>query len=608
MGFLILPDSAEGSAIAEAVPGRPTSQVITHASGRPWLVGEWDPENVVEVTDGPGSLLVLIGCTTVDASQLRQALARARTLQDLDALVRTVTGAAHALASLDGRVRAQGTVTMTHQVYYARVGGTTVAADCADALAALVGGGIDEELIARQLLVPIIPWPLAETPLWRGVHRLPGDCFLDLRPDGTHHAVRWWTPPEPDTDLRPGADALRSALVEAVSARSRRGGIISADLSGGMDSTSLCFLIGDSGPAELVTSRWEASDPAHDDWLWAERAAAELRGAEHLVTAPEDMPRWYADLAVPNEDPEAPSPLIRTQARQLAQVQQVAERGSTRHVTGHGGDELFAALPTYLHDLARSRPMAAPRHIRRAAALYRWKRLPTLRALLDARPYGQWLAASADSLTAAPPLPGEPTLGWGGGVRMPSWATPTAVETVRRMFRSCADAEPLARQRGQHSALEMARECGSAVRRVDRLTSRHGVAWHAPYVDDRVVEAALSISLADRARTTPYKPPLTAAMRGIVPDRILGRPTKAEFSAEAYAGLQRHKRELAELCDDLRLARMGLVDPEALRAAILGLHISARSLIPLDATLACESWLRSIPASKSTTRFPGGRR
>ncbi|WP_411146505.1 hypothetical protein [Streptomyces sp. x-80] len=42
------------------------------------------------------------------------------------------------------------------------------------------------------------------------------------------------------------------------------------------------------------------------------------------------------------------------------------------------------------------------------------------------------------------------------------------------------------------------------MRPVARLTSALGVSWHAPYVDERVVEAALSLRLSDRADSTAW--------------------------------------------------------------------------------------------------------
>ncbi|MGX2998862.1 asparagine synthase-related protein [Streptomyces sp. JNUCC 64] len=609
MPFAVLPDHPVGEALAARLTAPdgplPGGECLPHASGRPWIVGRWDPGDPVTTGTGPRRL-ALLGCTTTDTAPLRTALAAADGPAALDRLARTLPGAAHLVATLDGHVRAQGTVSALRQIHHTRIDGVTVAADRPDLLAALTGAGVDPGPLARRLLAPLMPWPLGETPLWRGVTRLPGDHYLHLRPDGTHRAHRWWSPPDPVVPLvHEGAAVLRARLAQAVAVRTRAGGTLSADLSGGLDSTSVCLLVGDRGPARLVTNRWQALDPANDedDGHWARVAARALPGAEHVLTPHHTVPSWYEDVTTSAQDPEGPFPSLRTQAQQLAQVRLMAEHGSTRHLTGHGGDELFTALPAHLHSHARTDPLAALPHLRATAALQRWGTLATLTALGRDQPYHRWLAGLATTLTSWPPRPGRPDFGWGATVLLPPWATSDAADTVRAALRA-PGARPLAEQRGQHTTLELVRQCGQDIRRLDQFTTRHGVRWHAPYLDDRVLEAVLSLRVADRADTSRAKRPLAEAMRDTAPAGLFERDSKAEFSREAYTGLKRHRHTLAALCDDLRLARLGLVDADALREAILGLHPRSLAFGPLDRTLACEVWLRSLPAPALPARTP----
>lgn len=138
-----------------------------------------------------------------------------------------------------------------------------------------------------------------------------------------------------------------------------------------------------------------------------------LPDAGHRVTARGESVMWFADVREPGTGTEAPFPWIRTRTQQLAQVRQVAERGSTRQLTGHSGDELFCAMPTLPRALVRSRPFRSLHTVKADSALHRWNPLPTLRALADNRPYGQWLAASSETLTTAPPPASRPDFGWG---------------------------------------------------------------------------------------------------------------------------------------------------------------------------------------------------
>jgi len=69
--------------------------------------------------------------------------------------------------------------------------------------------------------------------------------------------------------------------------------------------------------------------------------------------------------------------------------------------------------------------------------------------------------------------------------------------------------------------------------------------------------------------------------------------------------LRRHRGELLALWEDSRLARLGLIDADAIR------EICTRPLPPelqfggLDQTVACEVWLRSL--ERTTTLQAGVR-
>ncbi|MFE1362077.1 asparagine synthase-related protein [Streptomyces harbinensis] len=610
MEFVVLPDGPAAAAVgARLLAERPTpTQIIPHASGRPWIIGRFPPGEVVQAEAGQRRI-ALIGATSVAPETLRRALERARSVRDLDTTAGSLPGSFHLVASFDGRVRVQGSVSAIRQVFRATVSGTVVAADRPQPLRRLTGAALDETSLALQLVKPLPPWPLTERSLWQGIERLAHDHYLELSQDGQAHERRWWHPPEPEVPLTAGAATIRMALQEAVAVRTRGGGTVSADLSGGMDSTSISFLAAE-GPARLITTRWEAEDPANDDRQWATRAARSLPDAQHQVFARETIPACFTGILAADADAgEAPFEMIRTRAQLIHHARATAELGSTRHLSGDGGDELFYALPIYLHTVIRTAPLTAVRQLRTHRALYRWKRLPLLASLSDRRSFARWLASTSETLTAAPPRPTDPDSGWASGTRAPAWVTDEAVGRIRDVIRETAVSgpEPLAPLRGQHFALQAARHCGGAMRRAGELTSRHGLPLHAPFLDDRVIEAALSVRFVDRGDPGAYKPALAAAMRGIVPDGVLGRPTKAEFSAEVYHGLRANRRDLAELCEDMSLARAGLIDPAAFRSALLGLHPVPRTLIPLEGTLASESWLRSVSSSDSTPAVAGGK-
>ncbi|MEU9780312.1 asparagine synthase-related protein [Streptomyces phaeochromogenes] len=127
------------------------------------------------------------------------------------------------------------------------------------------------------------------------------------------------------------------------------------------------------------------------------------------------------------------------------------------------------------------------------------------------------------------------------------------------------------------------------------MTSRSGLGQAAPYLDDQVVEAALAIRVAERSTPGRYKPVLAEAVRDIVPDDVLRRQTKGEYSTDFHVGLRHNRAALVEIFDGSRLARAGLIDDAAVRASLLGVHPTPEGLRSLSSSLGSELWLRVRP-------------
>jgi asparagine synthase (glutamine-hydrolysing) len=141
------------------------------------------------------------------------------------------------------------------------------------------------------------------------------------------------------------------------------------------------------------------------------------------------------------------------------------------------------------------------------------------------------------------------------------------------------------------------------VRHSEQAAARMGIALAAPYYDDRVIEAGLAVRPEERITPWRYKPLIIEAMRGIVPDESLRRQTKANASYEEEAGLRKHRGKLLAACEDSRLARLGLIDADALREVMSGaLSPEMVEAFGLHQTLACEAWLRSLEDAPSGLR------
>ncbi|MGW6956327.1 lasso peptide isopeptide bond-forming cyclase [Streptomyces chartreusis] len=597
--FTVFPDRADAAAVARSF-ARPGSRTLTHASGRPWLVGDWHDDEVVTASAGDTALAV-IGCCPVGAGELRRTAARLRDLAELDVFARSLPGSFHLVAALGGRLRVQGTASGLRLVFHAEIDGVRVAAGRADVLAAALGLDPDPQELAVRLLWPA-PYPLFETSLWRPVTAVPPQEALLVGADGrSARHTRWWTPPEPVRPLAEAAPLIRTALEEAVGARTRQGGVVSCDLSGGLDSTSVCFLA-DRSPARVVAGTWPGRDPADSDLHWAELAAGHLPDVEHVIWDADASPLVYEDLLGIDDLLDEPTIGVMDRSRVLHHLPALAARGSRVHLTGIGGDHVAWCSEAHYHRLLRTRPLFGLRQLRGFRALWDWPLGGTVRALADSRPYGRWLGAAAGRLRDPSPSSVATGLGWGMAPRLFDWATADTERLARRALLDAAPtATPLHPDRGMHADLEQIRSTTRIIRQWDRMAARAGLPMAHPFLDDRVIEACLAVRPAERVTPWAYKPVLTAAMRGLVPEACLRRTTKATAAMDAADGLRDHRADLLALWADSRLARLGLVDGAELRRLARRPTSPGLSDAILYSTIAAEVWLRGLSRTRART-------
>lgn len=590
--FMALPD--HGATFAVALP--PHDRIprhIDYASGRPWLLGEWRDEDIV-VAEVRTLRAALFGCCPVDEAELTRALEETGNLSGVSEWAMRWPGSFHIVAAEGPTLHVQGTVSGLRRAFHTRTAYTTVAASRADVLADTVDASMDQARLAARLLSPGAPYPLHGMPVWRDVEAVPEDCYLSVAGDEKGRAVRWWNPPAPALSLADGAPVLREALSASVAARTRDGGVVSCDLSGGLDSTPVCFLAA-RGPSQLVAFTFDSEDPRDDDPYWTRYALQALPEVEQLSVPDDGTSLPFDGIDGAGVAMDEPFLWLEDCASYLEPARRLAGR-SRVHLTGHGGDEVLECPPAYLHDLALRRPWLVWDHLRGYRALHRWQLAPSLGALLRRGSFPSWLEGQMPGIADSRTVPGVEDLEWGTSFGLPPWATSQAADAVRTLGRG---ARPLSARRGRHHALEVIRQSGRDTRLLAWLTGEAGLPTAAPLLDNQVVQACLSVRPQERSTPWRFKPLMARAMDGIVPTAVLERRTKGGGDADdlEYAGLRKHRDELLALTEDSRLAALGLVDPTVWRQACAGSLPPHLSPAALAHTAACERWLRDREAN-----------
>jgi len=389
-----------------------------------------------------------------------------------------------------------------------------------------------------------------------------------------------WTRAEHET-----IETCRGLLIESVRQRMKADGGIWAQLSGGLDSSSVVSLVqwlaergeiahGLAGTVTFVDHHATGTDEREYSGAVVDRWG--IRN-EPIV----DPPTWYDECHAPphTDQPRGDLHVYPRDSRLCAVV-----RGSGGRVllTGSGGDELFTGNMLFFADwLVRGRVMPAMREMARRAAMGRvsfWK-LAYRNALLPLLPRVTHDRLVRDQHQAAPIPWLERAAVRRYGLKAHAYSAPAYGGKLGQKYHH-AIVSTIGRLR--------AAENGGTV--ADSLEVRH------PLLYRPLVEFALRLPPELRARPHAHRWVLRQAMRGVLPEKVrtrVGKPGTADFLTWSLSAQRAH---LAPLVREPILAQLGIVDSVRLRAAFDTALRDARfgTLLcgPLFITLAVEAWLQ----------------
>lgn len=591
--FIVLPDTRAGEQVAERVHFNPTD-IIRYPSGRPWVLLHRRFGIASDITFPDGRAVVFIGPNHLDPQALAAELSRVHNIERVGSVARQFPGIYHVIARIGEEVRVQGTASGLKRIHFANIDGAVIASDRAEIVARAANARLDTSALAIRFLEPV-PHPLAERSLWKGIRQVaPGD-YLHFTRDSAH-VRNWWRPPSPVLNLEDGAEAVYNALSASVKAYIGSRESVTSELSGGIDSASITCLAThnmNASPHErLLAITAEGRDALDEDAEWAKRtAAANDRIKQHVIPSG-SLPLSYASLSrAADYWTEEPTTGIASYARVLAVTSVAKQHGSSVHLTGHGGDHLFSTLPTLAADLLRTRPFKGLRLVRSYSAMFEWPLRTVLGQLIRPGEYRSWLKKAA---SGAPTASWEyPILSWGLEAHIPEWITDKAKGLIYEEIDIAAKSvEPLATSPGRHLEIDGVRDGSRLVSALADIAAQEGVNFVAPFLDDRVMEAAFQVRLEDRVQPQAYKPLLTQAMHGVVPDELRNRTTKGLGSLDSALGIRHHSPEMRKLWESSALGSLGLANPDRLRLLSCAPDSIELADDKLLSTLGCEIWLR----------------
>lgn len=372
----------------------------------------------------------------------------------------------------------------------------------------LIRPEIDDSMVTTWMAHGYVPAPAT---LYKGVFKIPPGCLLRATASGNVSVERYW-------DARPGLiphdpDAIRSHLTElltdAVRMQLRSDVPLAALLSGGLDSGLLVALAAGQMDQPLSTFTVRFSGASVDESPLA-ASVAQRYGTNHHVfdlsvdQVSQHLPKlaWYAD------EPLADASLLPNYLIDL-----VLAKNTRVVLNGTGGDELFAGYGRYFKLPVEDRYTKFPRIIRRGLIEPVVERLSPMTAwrLRRAAKFDDDRGGYLHDHSTLFPLPIRRGLGHQG-------KAPVAAQ-AEAFGRWSGDPDTGALYAELHTYLPE-----DLLTLLDRTTMAVSVEGRVPFLDHRLVEAALAVPPAIRTPGGRQKALERAMAAPFLPESVLEAP------------------------------------------------------------------------------------
>lgn len=377
-------------------------------------------------------------------------------------------------------------------------------------------------------------------------------------------------------------DHFRTVFAEAVRCRLRSDSPVLAELSGGMDSSSIVLMADDilsrggGGTPRLDTlSYYDDSEPNWNERPYFTRVE-EKRGRAgcHIdigqpgpLDTPCEAPRFAATPGSGNSRPSEST---------IQFSNCLTSQGNRVLLSGVGGDEVTGGVPTATPELADL--LATAQFLRLAQKLKVW-------ALNRRKPWFHLLVEAGRGFLP-PALFGRDPVPWlSSDFRKRNRKALRGYETRLKLF------GPLPSFQENTSTLALLRRQLSCEGRVPEPAYEK----RFPYVDRRLLEFLFAIPREQLVRPGQRRSLMRRALAGIIPDEILNRKRKPFVTRAPLVHLSADWQDSIDRNQPMAVSSLNIVDARVFRKAMqTALDGQPVAIVPLMRMLGIEVWLRAV--------------
>lgn len=442
---------------------------------------------------------------------------------------------------------------------------------------------LEEEYIAGWLSF----FPATHLTPYVGIHSVPPSSFVKLEA-GRHRVVKYWDF-DPEKRIRYRTDGeyeehFRDVFDESVRRRLRSDSPILAELSGGMDSSSIVCM------ADMLIAKGAAETPRLDTVSYYDDSEPNWNERPYFTKVEEKRGRTGCHIDVGRahqirfERAERPAVTPNSGGRPSEQfVECITSHGNRVVLSGTGGDEVTGGVPTptlELEDL-----LARGQFRMLAHQLKLW-------ALNKRRP---WFYLFFETALEFFPR---------ALVRIPKHkhAAPWLHPVFAKRNRSALEGyECRVKIFGPLPSLQENLCTLDAVRRqlaCSPLLSNPAFEKRYAYLDRSLLEFIYAVPREQLVRPGQRRSLMRRALVGIVPRELLDRRRKAYVARAPMAAISSEYERLSEFGPQMTSSSLGIVDATAFQEAFQGARTGLEApVVGFARTLCIEFWLRCLSKS-----------
>lgn len=461
---------------------------------------------------------------------------------------------------------------------------------------------VNLEAISDFLTFGYVPDPASA---FRGIFKLEPGHTLTFK-DGRLTTRRYWDFDYQDVASEPARDEsyyterIRELIAESVKLRLISDVPLGAFLSGGIDSSTVVAMMARQMDRPVKTFSIGFTESSFDELHYARITAKHFNTEHHEYIVTPDVCKLVDEIIWHHDEPFADVSSIPTYI-----VSKMAREHVTVILSGDGGDELFGGYDRYLVDRKRQMFGYIPGFLRRNLMLRASRAIP--RAM-----YGKNFLRNAaldsdaryvDSISCFDEDSKRHLLS--REVRARLNGRDSSCE-FRRLLSMPQTPERLDRLLYLDSKTYLP---GDILTKVDRMSMAHSIEAREPLLDHKLIEFVQTIPASLKLRGSVGKHILKSAVRGLIPDEIIGR-RKQGFGVPIRRWFNNELRELLQdTLTDARTQQRGYFN-QSMVDAILREHLSGRrdNSSHLWSLLMLEMWHRAFIDRAPEPAFAGAKK